>query len=336
MNAPAPIPLRPDVNAQREASIRSLVRGVLGVARRSRETGDRIADLIVRAVTEPTSPSDAQALGATAMALIAQLAPVNAASALLSAGLQVALGRNASLVLPSLSLPPSAWIGDLGGIPIFQGHSDAGVTLRPFKIGAGLAFSRELAEASGAEQVVRQLLSEAVSMTLDATLFSDDAGVVGLSPPGLLNGIAPLPSSGDLLGDFELVAEALGVVSGASRPIFVTSAGAAMRIALTAYNGPLVYASAAIDPGTVIGVVPGGLVSDLGVLRVERSSETTVHLSDMPATDLSGATPVLSLFQSDLLGVKLILPLSWVLRSAAAIAWTAGDATRRTRRRAAA
>ena len=277
---PPPIPLRPDANAMREASVTSLARAVLTVARRSLDRNapdatrawpqDRTAALIVRAPVGPHNPTDAAALGTVATMFISSLVPISAAARVIDQSLKVTFGANALLSIPALTLPLAAWVADNAGIPVIQGTSSPGVLVRPHKLATSVTLTREMVDSANAEAVVRQVLSENVGATLDAALFSSEPEIIELSPPGLLYGIDPLPSSGDIIDDVALLAEALGPVSGAGQPVLVCAPGEAAALTLqTAREFMPVYASAALAPGTIIGLQPSALASAIEVPRVE-------------------------------------------------------------------
>ena len=68
--------------------------------------------------------------------------------------------------------------------------------LRPRRLSVLYTYSREQALSSNIENIVRQTLSEASGLALDAQMFSAMAGDAS-KPAGLLAGVAPLtPTSG--------------------------------------------------------------------------------------------------------------------------------------------
>jgi hypothetical protein len=65
--------------------------------------------------------------------------------------------------------------------------------------------------------------------------------------------------------------------------------------------------------------------------RFEVSDQATLHFDDTtplqigtPGTPPTVAAPVQSLWQTDSLALRLILPINWCLRRGGVVAWTAG------------
>jgi len=70
-------------------------------------------------------------------------------------------------------------------------------------------------------------------------------------------------------------------------------------------------------------VVVGG-----GAPRMEISDQATLHMEDTTPLDLvsgspgTAASPQRSLFQTDSLALRMVLPLNWTQRRAGTVAWT--------------
>jgi hypothetical protein len=71
------------------------------------------------------------------------------------------------------------------------------------------------------------------------------------------------------------------------------------------------------------------VVADGGAPRMEISDQATLHMEDTNPTDLVGpgspgavASPQRSLFQTDSLALRMIMPLNWLQRRAGTVAWT--------------
>ena len=84
--------------------------------------------------------------------------------------------------------------------------------------------------------------------------------------------------------------------------------------------------------GTVIAIDAADFVSVGGEgPRFEISDQATLHFEDTaPADIVSGAspgtaaTPVKSLWQTDSLALRLILPINWTVRRAGVVSWVQG------------
>jgi hypothetical protein len=67
--------------------------------------------------------------------------------------------------------------------------------LRPYRLQVITTISREAAEHSNVESIVRQTLAESTGLALDLQVFSSDPGDVLLKPPGLFAGTAPIAAT---------------------------------------------------------------------------------------------------------------------------------------------
>lgn len=123
---------------------------------------------------------------------VSSLEPQSAGAKLVAAGQRLNLDRVAYLGIPQRSTPPAvdaSWISETGAIPVRQ-STIAETFLGPVKKLAAVAvLSRETAEHSSGESVIRQILAEDLSASLDATLFSNLAAT-SARPAGLLNGLS--------------------------------------------------------------------------------------------------------------------------------------------------
>jgi hypothetical protein len=333
-----PIPLRPDRDAVRDAAVLSLTRAAVAIGAKaiSRNPGndalgdDRTAQLIFRAAVSPTSTASAgAALVAVTQAFLAELTPVSAGAVLFARGLQLAFDRNAAIVCPTLEPALVGLVGEGQPIPVRQFAAEAPV-LYPYKLAGIAALTSEVLQAANAEALTRAALVESVGPSLDLVLFDDAPVIPQVRPAGLLNGVAPLPSSGDMLDDLVTLATAVGAIAG-DDIVFVADpdSAASIRI-LSPKEFPYdLLASSALAPGSVIAIAPRAVASAAGAPEIDASRQGVVHFEDtLPAPIVDGegvpARPTASLFQADLVGLRLRLTLGWVLRSRAAIAWMHG------------
>ena len=136
MNAPVRqgIPLRPDPSALRRATLRSLARAAIAVARghypgdaanllREKWRDDHAAWAIVRASTAPSDTSSASALvRQTIPAFFEALGPASAGAQLLGKGLQLSFGDAGSISIPAFVVDASkiAFIPEGAPIPVEQ------------------------------------------------------------------------------------------------------------------------------------------------------------------------------------------------------------------------
>ena len=89
-----------------------------------------------------------------------------------------------------------------------------------------------------------------------------------------------------------------------------------------------VFASSALADKTVIAIAQNCLVSAIDpALRFERASEATLHMETVPAqvgtvgSPNVVAAPLTSLWQTDKIGLKVRMEVSWALRSATGLAF---------------
>jgi hypothetical protein len=118
---------------------------VTDAMRRRGWSDDRVAPLLTRAASSPTSTTSAAALGQVGMSLVSSLIPVSAAAGLIDRALQVSLDGEGSVSVPSLSLPTADFVGQGAPIPVAQGTS-ASVTVSPHKLSVITTATRELLE----------------------------------------------------------------------------------------------------------------------------------------------------------------------------------------------
>src|SRR5271167_867094 len=119
--------------------------------------------------------------------LLQEATTLSAAANLMARGLRISLDGIASLRIPGRTSDPTlaaAWIDEGAPIPMRAPPLIAGPMLKPKKIGVLSAFTREQAESSSIDVFIRQALTEAVGLALDAAMFS--SAPEGAAPPGIL------------------------------------------------------------------------------------------------------------------------------------------------------
>ncbi|MGJ5088503.1 phage major capsid protein [Bradyrhizobium sp. HKCCYLRH1065] len=300
--------------------------------------------LLLKAATSPATMSSstwAGSLASTAVAdLISVMGGASASAALLAQGLELEFDGANGIVVPGVTADPNAagFVGEAAPIP-GRALTVDGPTLAPRKFAVINPFTRELFDHSTptVEAIVRTFLLESLGLATDAAMFSNTAGS-SIRPPGLLQGVSPLTPSAlstpadATVADMSALASAVAAVAGNGQIVFVASPkqAVAMRLRQTREVYP-VLASAALAAGVVIAVAPNGVASAIDpVPRFEIASEGALHMDDA-AVQLSAigtpnvvAAPIRSLFQTDTLALRVILQVSWALRSSSAIAWTSG------------
>jgi hypothetical protein len=207
-----------------------------------------------------------------------------------------------------------------------QVPTDVGVVLRPYKLSTLTSLSGEMVRHSDAEAIVSQALLDSVGLGLDTVLFSSAAEVAETAPAGLLNGISALTAatgSGTdaMVSDLRQLINAVAATGGNGGIVFACSPAQDVSFSLLP-----AFLSSAIPLGTVIVISVNGIVSATGVRpTIDASPFGTSHEDTIPQPIVDGsgvvASPVRSFFQTDVLGLKLRVPISWGRRSTGTVAW---------------
>lgn len=245
------------------------------------------------------------------------------------------------------------WVGE--GQPIPNTAADfSDVNLLPLKAAALAVATKELLRDSSpaAEQLVRDALVEAASQRIDTTFMGGAAAVAGVSPAGLLNGLTAGTSAGTdtagVLADIQalratfITAKNSGGLYWAMNPNLASSLSL-IRNALgqkefTEINqdggvleGNPVVVGHNINPAHLVLVKPSDIYRiEAGSLEVTMSEHATIEMDDAPTgeTDTPTAASVnqVSMFQTDSIAMKVIMPINFQKRRASAVAYI-GDAS---------
>jgi HK97 family phage prohead protease/HK97 family phage major capsid protein len=325
------------------------------------EATKAFVDYAAKAATAPaltTVPGWAQELVQTVFAAFQELLlPASIFPRLSASGLSLSFGRAGKIVVPTRSRTPTiagSFVGEGQPIPVRQGAFTSS-TLTPKKMAVITSWSREMDEYSlpAIEGVLRQAIQEDTAISLDTVLI-DTNPATAVRPAGIRNGVTGLtPTAGGgfnaLVADLKaLIGALLTATAGNIRNVVILmNPLQALSISLT--QAPSVVGvfpfAAQIESGkllmaTVIvsGTVPPGMVIALDAAdfvsvgsetpRFEVSDQATLHLEDTtpanittPGAPPTVAAPVVSMFQTDSLALRLIMPMNWVLRRAGVVSW---------------
>src|SRR6516225_6302021 len=292
---------------------------------------------IIKAATTPAMLSGtaawAQSLGGVAVYdLIQDATTVSAAADLIDRGLKVNMSGVAELHVPGRVLSAAAagqWVAESGAAPA-PALSFADTVLRPRKLAVITTYSQQLAESSNIEEIVRATNSEAAGLALDLAMLSNSAGDA-TKPAGLLFNIAPLTSTAGggqnaMAQDLENLFAALATSGAGKTAVIIAAMPQAVRLMMEA--GPKfnfdIIPSTALATGTVVVVEVASFVSGFsGVADFSVSRAGMVHLENTTPGDFPAA-PMTSLYQTDLLGLKMTLDAAWGMRAANHVAWLTG------------
>lgn len=316
---------------------------------RERWAGDDVAGaLVTRTATGPATvatPSWAGVVAAQAVGdFVAKLAPLSAAAEVFARAVKVDLSGVGSLLIPVRASPPAAadvgWVAEGEAIPVQQFSLTAASIGPQRKLSCICAVTRQLAQSSAAEAVITQLLRENAALSLDATFFSNLASTTA-RPAGILAGIAAQTATagGGLAGLEGDLGKLAGAIASAAGSGVVLVAAPQQAFAIRLYKPQLdvpVFATLGVAAGTVIMLDPGAIAVAYGAEpRFSASTETQLHMHTAPQDFSTGAgptpvavaniaAPVKSMFQTDCVALRMLLPAAWAIRSPGAISWVSG------------
>jgi HK97 family phage prohead protease/HK97 family phage major capsid protein len=274
-------------------------------------------------------------------------------------GMSLSFGRNAKLIIPTRSRTPTiagSFVGEGLPIPVRQGAFTS-ISLTPMKMAVITTWTRELNDHSipAIEGLLRDAIVYDTSVATDAVLLDANPATT-VRPAGILNGVAGLtPTAGGgftaLTGDIKQLSGALltGTLGNVRKPVwllnpqqvnsasFAIATGAGVfpyrdEIGQGRLGGWPFIQSGTVPAGTVIVIDAADFVSVTGDgPRFEISDQATLHFEDTTPLDISTsgspnvvAAPVKSMFQTDMLALRLILPLTWAIRRTGTLAWLTG------------
>jgi HK97 family phage major capsid protein len=271
-------------------------------------------------------------------------------------GLRLNFGRNGVISIPSRSATPTiagSFVAEGSPIPVRQGAFTS-QTLTPKKMAVISTFTREIAQHSvpAIEGLIRDAIQEDTSVALDTVLL-DATAASSTRPAGLRNGVTVTTATTGggitaLVGDAKaLVGALITATNGNVRaPVWIMNPAQALSISLTSNaGGDFVFADAmnngnflgypviqspTVTAGMMILVDAADFVSVTGDEPMfDVSDQATLHMEDTTplAIGTAGspnvvAAPVRSLWQTDSIALRMILPMNWTLRRTGVLAWT--------------
>jgi hypothetical protein len=342
-----PIPLRADPLALRQAERRSFVRAVTAIVIGSRrgDSGapradevikswdDAQAARILKAASSPMTTAGYPQMQSTAV--LPMLAPASASARLLAAASSLDLSGISSIRLPFIGASgrPSVPFVAEGAPAAVANLSLSATVLGPaHKLLILSALTRETQQASAetAAAIISNALAVAAEQSLDAALFSANAATP-IAPAGILNGVGAIVSGGKT--GAEGVADDLGILAGAIGAAGINSddmtvittptLATKIRVLASPKFTNTVLSSSVLAAGTVIGVVPQGLVAGYsGNVTIDASNMASVHMEDTAPADIVSAAgavaqPVKSAFQVDMVVLRVRGWCTWAIHPGA-------------------
>lgn len=276
---------------------------------------------------------------------------------------QLLVGRFGNNGVPSLRRVPfrTALIGQTsGGDGYWVGEGQAKpltkfdfsrTTLEPLKLANIAVATMEVIRDSNpaADAIIRDQLAAALRERLDRDFINPaKAAVAGISPASILNGVAPIPSSGSDADAVRADVKALftAFIQANNAPtsgVWVMSAVTALALSLMQNPlGQTEFPGISMNGGTFFGLpvivseyVPtdsgGSLVAlvnasdiyyaDDGGIDVSMSTEASLQMDNAPDNPTPASTVLVSLWQRNLVGLRAEMTVNFARRRPSAAAW---------------
>jgi HK97 family phage prohead protease/HK97 family phage major capsid protein len=318
-------------------------------------------DLILRAASAPAMTTvtgwAAELVQQTYTDLMPLLFPQAILTRLAGRGLALSFGRAGRIIIPTRSRTPTiagSFVGEGLAIPVRQGAFTT-QTLVPKKLAVISVWTKEMDDHSipAIEGLIREAIQQDTSVAIDTVLLDANPATV-IRPAGLLNGVAATTATAGgglaaLIGDIKALISALttSTYGNLRSPVWLMNPSDVLSATLAsavntgifpfrdevrggALNTIPIIDSATVPAKTMILIDAADFVVAGGEApRLEISDQATLHMEDTAPADLVGpgspgvvASPQRSLFQTDSLALRMLLPLNWLQRRAGTVAWT--------------
>lgn len=236
------------------------------------------------------------------------------------------------------------------GSPIRVGRvTVAAPTFTSRKMGVIIPFSREAAKRAtpALESVIRRAIIDDTAATLDSVMLDSTAGDT-VRPAGLLNGVSAVASGyggGDHLAvkeDFKALLAPFIAANGADGITVIMNPAQGLSISLM--DGPTnnagwfseiakrvtIVESTHATAGRLVAVRSSDFATALGDMpEFEVSNQATIHMEDASPAEIvaagpTAAAPVRSFFQTDSMGVRMVMDVSWKMARSGMVQWIDG------------
>lgn len=310
-----------------------------GEACRKMFPNDAAAQAVLRSVVNPLETGDVLALvHASVLDFLGSLAPESAAARLMQRGMAINLfaGHDSVSIPYRTGRASLGWVGEGNPIPVLSKIVGA-AKIGPLRKFAGIStFSSELARAASAQEIFGRMMREDAANALDDAVFSASAETAD-SPAGLLHGVTSIPAAtgGGLAAmETDLATLATAVTNGGgSSVVYVLSPQLA---ALAEIRKPELrerfWIAPGLPAGRAIALDPRAFAFAAGGVDVEASKDAVVHSDTAPGgistagTPNAVSAPVQSMFQHDLVALRLIFDVSFTMRAPGLVAFMNGAA----------
>jgi HK97 family phage major capsid protein/HK97 family phage prohead protease len=252
-----------------------------------------------------------------------------------------------------------SWVGEGKPTPLTKGTFST-VTLDMAKVAAISVITKEEARfpSISADMKVRNDLAAALIQAIDTALVDpSNAGSAGVKPASLTYNVAATAASGTTAAAFAVdiktaiaVMLASGIQAGSLVALMsqqIALALSLMRTSLGVRNFPdltmrggfvegipvivsevLTGVGSPSTPSVVFVNAQDVFLADDGVVDLESSDQASLEMSDAPTQDgtTGGGASMVSLWQTDMLGIKATRPVNWKLARAASVQYISGAA----------
>jgi HK97 family phage prohead protease len=324
------------------------------------EEGIRVAsDIVLRAASYPALTSvtgwATELVQTNWVAMMPVLYPQAIFTRLAAKGLSLSFGRAGRIQIPTRSRTATiagSFVLEGGAIPVRQGLFQT-QSLTPKKMAVITTWTKEMDDHSipAIEGLLREAIQVDTAVAIDSVLI-DANPATAIRPAGLLNGVSVTTATAGggiaaLVGDIgaligAITANTFGNVRSLvwlANPVDMLKASLLTatntgifpfydQIQAGNLNGIPLIQSSTVPLKTLILVDAADFVVVGGdAPRIDISDQATLHMEDtnpleLVASPSTVAAPQRSLFQTDSLALRMILPLNWVQRRTGTVAWT--------------
>jgi hypothetical protein len=271
--------------------------------------------------TTTTSGWASQLVQTSVSDFFSTISGMSAGAKLIEAGTKVDLAGG-SMLFPVASTTPIAcgWVGEGEPIPAWSG-TVAQNTLGPSRrMAAVIVVSRELLKRGvGGLEAFQAMLRERIAESIDAAIFSENAGTTEIHP-GIRSGVTPIAGSGSPDDDAAALVAALGKKGGSGNVAIIADPvnAAVLQVRLPNLKFP-VLATRQLPAGTALAIDPLAFASAIGGIEFDVSENATVHMAD-PASAIVAANgtvadPTRSIYQTDCIALRAIIDIAFTQRA---------------------
>jgi len=290
----------------------------------------------------------------------AALMPLSVYPGLASRGQKFTFGTAGVVTMPTRSSTPTiagSFVAQGSPIPVRQGAFTS-ISFTPKKMAVISSFTREIAEHStpSIEALIRQAIADDTAVSIDTVLL-DNVAATTTRPAGLRAGVSATGATAGgtitaLIGDIRALTTALitGTNGNLRAPVWIMNPGDVLAASLlpavagggqfpfgeqlaagTLQGYPVIQSSTvaadmmflidAADFVSVTGDTPRFDVSDQATLVFDDTAPAQVGTVGVSASPNVVGAPARSLWQTDTIGIRMILDINWGLRRSGIVAW---------------